>query len=152
MRFPISVVVAAGIVAISATLMLVRAQESDMRATVDKPATVPISNRTNENGRLTAGERPRLVLTIIGFEPSPDGPVEIVVNVRCGGADREIGRFAIYPYVAFSASDPSRVQRFGFNLPNDLACDRPRSAMVHLVPGSGDGKGASILIGRASLE
>jgi hypothetical protein len=110
---------------------------------VDKPATIALPAGAAGTGRL--------VLAVTGFTPSAQGPVQAVVKLRCGAGEREIGRFAITPQVAFTAS-VEEAQRFGLALPPDQACGQAASLSVHLVPSRGDGRGASIEIGGVERE
>ena len=41
------------------------------------------------------------------------------------GAEREIGRFGIFPNAEFKAAEPSKAQRFGLALPKELARGGP---------------------------
>jgi hypothetical protein len=126
------------------------AQETQMRATVDAPATVPVLAAPPT---LTANRGPsQVVVTVTGYQPSPSGPVQAVVEARCGTAQKEIGRFGIMSPTAFSATDTARIQRFSLPLGPDAACKRPDSVTIRLVPSSGDGRGATIEIGSAQLK
>src|SRR3954452_25138694 len=69
------------------------AGEHNMRATVDKPATIPVARRTS-SASAKAG-REQLVVTIDGYQSSPAGRVVFVVTTICRGTARELGRFGI---------------------------------------------------------
>ncbi|OAS17701.1 hypothetical protein [Methylobacterium platani] len=119
-----------------------------VRVTIDAPGEVPIARAATAGA---AGPR-RLVLSVTGFAPSPAGPVEGVVTIRCGGAEREIGRFGLFPQTAFGPSDPGGAQAFGFALPDDPACREADRVTVRLAASAGDGRGASMELGPASVE
>lgn len=127
----------------------VQANENGMQATVDNPATIAISG-ASERALVDGGAR--IVVTINAYEPSKSGPVATVVSVRCGDDVREIGRFGIFPDAAFSVSGGAKPQRFGFPLPNDLACRKSQTVIIHLEPQTGNGAGASIAVGSANIE
>lgn len=127
----------------------VHANEGEMQATVGKPATIAISGKAERPYAEAGG---RVVVTITGYEPSTAGSVTVVVSVRCGDDLREIGRFGIFPDVAFSVSAGAKPQQFGFPLPIDPACRQPQSVTLHVEPQAGTGVGASIAIGSASIE
>jgi hypothetical protein len=140
---------AAATVSMFCIISPVHANEGDMQATVDNPATIAISGASE---RALVDGRARIVVTINAYEPSKTGPVATVVSVRCGDDVREIGRFGIFPNEPFSVSDGAKPQRFGFPLPNDLACRRPQTVIIHLEPQTGNGAGASIAVGSANIE
>ncbi|MBP2449735.1 hypothetical protein [Rhizobium leguminosarum] len=127
----------------------VQASEGDMRATVDKPARVTISGAT---ARASVSGGARVVVTIEAYEPSKTGPVAAVVSLLCSDKLQEIGRFGIFPSEAFSVSRGGKPQRFGFLLPDEPACRQPQSIEISLEPQTGNGVGASITIGSASIE
>lgn len=123
--------------------------ENRMLATVDKPATVPIAH-----SEPTAGQReePRhVVVTVIGFQPSPAGPVQAIVEAQCGSAQVEIGRFGLLPQTAFSSAESHKAQRFSFNIEGST-CRQLENVTIRLAPSHGDGKGASLEIGGAELR
>ncbi|WP_082935751.1 MULTISPECIES: hypothetical protein [unclassified Rhizobium] len=126
----------------------VQANESDMRATTSKPATITISSRAVHSSADTSA---RVVLTVTGYEPSTSGPVTTVVSLDCGSNVREIGRFGIFPNKAFSVLDGAKPQRFGFPLPDDPSCRQPQTVIIRLEPQTGGGSGASITISDASI-
>ncbi|MBB3612708.1 hypothetical protein [Rhizobium sp. BK602] len=127
----------------------VQANEGDMQATIGKPATIAISG-ASAHAPVAGGAR--VVVTINAYQPSMAGPVATVVSVRCGAELREIGRFGIFPNQAFSVSAGAKPQRFGFLLPDEPACRQPQTIEISLDPQTGDGTGASITIGSASIE
>jgi hypothetical protein len=123
-------------------------------ATVAQPAVVtatPVAGAA-----MRAGASPEVVINVTGFQPAQDGPVQAVVKAQRDGKEREIGRFGIFPHIAFKAADPSQGQSFGIPLPKDLARDlasgRPVKFNVYLVPANGEGKGARMEIGGAEIR
>lgn len=151
MRYRRSVLIAICAAAFSVLRLVspVHANEDGMQATVDKPAIIAISG-ASERAWVDGGAR--IVVTINAYEPSKTGPVATVVSVRCGDDVREIGRFGIFPDKAFSVSGGAKPQRFGFPLPNDLACRKPQTVIIHLEPQTGNGAGSSIAVGSANIE
>jgi hypothetical protein len=128
----------------------VPASEHNMRATVDKPATIPVARRTS-SASAKAG-REQLVVTIDGYQSSPAGPVVFVVTTICRGTARELGRFGILESGPVGADGKTEPQSFGFNLPEDSACRDPSEVTVHVAPTQGNGKGASVSIRGATIE
>jgi hypothetical protein len=126
------------------------AQEDRLLATMDKPATVPIVQSLSADA--TKGGPMHVIVTVTGFQPSPAGPVQAIVEAKCGTSLVEIGRFGILPQTSFSASEPSKAQRFSFAIASDSTCQRPESVIIRLVPSHGDGRGATLEIGRAELR
>lgn len=126
-----------------------------MRATVDKPATVPVSAMALSGpanaGPANAGTE-RLVVTVDGYEPSAAGPVVFVVTARCGDSTQELGRFGIMESGPVAPGGMMEPQNFGFNLPDDPACRHPSDVVVHVEPTRGDGAGASVSIQGARIE
>lgn len=151
MRYHRRMLIAIGAAAFSVLRIVgpVQASEGDMQATVGKPATVAISGAA-AHAPVDGGAR--VVVTVNAYEPSKAGPVATVVSVRCGEELREIGRFGIFPNQAFSVSAGAKPQRFGFLLPDEPACRQPQTIEISLDPQTGDGTGASITIGSASIE
>jgi hypothetical protein len=120
--------------------------DHDVRAKVNTPARIAIVSSRNPSQRTDQ----RLVITVTGFTPSANGPVEAVVLIPCGTEEREIGRFGIFPQQSFTAGKNANSQRFGFALPS--ACKVPSRVTVRIEPSAGDGSGAEFVIGRAELE
>jgi hypothetical protein len=133
------------VVALSTMEEMATANEKDVRARVNVPARVAIAP-AREPSQNEAG---RLVITVTGFRPATTGTVEGVVVITCGTEKREIGRFGIFPQQAFAAGGNAKPQRFGFALPDGCA---PSQVTVHVEPGAGDGSGAELVIGGATLE
>ena len=121
-----------------------------MRATVDKPATIPVARRTSSAPAKAGGEQ--LVVTIDGYQSSAAGPVVFVVTALCGGTTRELGRFGVLESGPVAADGKTEPQSFGFGLPDDPACHDPIDVTVHVEPIQGDGKGASVSIREARIE
>jgi hypothetical protein len=138
------------IVATLADLHIAITQETRLRATVDTPLKVPIDRSASVANQKSGGLQ--LIVTVTGFEPSPNGPVQAVVEAQCGSTKMEIGRFGIMPQVAFRSSDPSKAQNFSLVLPEDSVCRRPDSVTIRLVPSHGNGHGASVEIGAVELQ
>ncbi|GAB1716830.1 MAG: hypothetical protein NTAFB05_18720 [Nitrobacter sp.] len=150
MKQAISCAIRTVFVAVAALSMIEMAaaqdRDNDVRANVDTPARVAIAS-SRDPSRRTDG---RLVITVTGFTPSENGPVEAVVLIPCGAEEREIGRFGIFPQQSFRAGRNANAQRFGFALPN--ACKAPSRVTIRIEPSSGDGSGAELVIGSAELE
>jgi hypothetical protein len=120
-------------------------------ATVDKPVTLPIIS--SPQAMMSANRAPsHVVVTVTGFTPSSSGPVQAVVDARCGDTQIEIGRFGIMPQTTFTSANPTKLQRFSLPLTAGSACSRPDSVTIRLVPSRGDGRGATIEIGSAVLR
>jgi hypothetical protein len=92
------------------------------------------------------GRAPRLVVTVSGYRPASDGPVDVVVSLLCGEGEKVLGRFAVMPRMSFSAAEPARTQHFGLSAPNTPECRAARAATVRLEPAAGQGLDASITI------
>jgi hypothetical protein len=142
--------VAPGSIAMLIALAAASAQETRMLATVDNPATVPIL--PSPSAESANGGPSQVIVTVTGFQPSPAGPVQVVVEARCRAAQVEIGRFGILPQTAFSSADPAQTQRFGLTIAQDSTCTRPESVTIRLVPSYGDGRGATLEIGSVELR
>jgi len=108
-----------------------------MLATLEKPATVTVQ-RAPPTAETAATRRPRVIISVTNYSPTADcTPVQVVVKGRTdGGAEVEVGRFAITPDRAFDAAAPE-AQRFALPLPVGLAADKPVRLTVHLVPAEG---------------
>jgi hypothetical protein len=126
------------------------AGEHSMRATVDKPATIPVARRTS-SAPAKAGDE-QLVVTINGYQSSPAGPVVFVVTALCGGTKRELGRFGILESGPVAADAKAEPQSFAFSMPNDPPCHDPIRVTVSVEPTQGNGKGASVSIQNARIE
>jgi hypothetical protein len=143
----------AAILAVAGLGILAQAQETKMLATVDRPATVPVSPLSGpaNAGPANAGNE-RLVVTVDGYEPSAAGPVVFVVTARCGDTTQELGRFGIMESGPVAPGGTMQPQHFGFNLPDDPACRHPSDVIVHVEPTQGDGAGATVSIQGARIE
>jgi hypothetical protein len=126
------------------------AQENRFVAAVDKPVTVPLVQASSADAE--RGSPVHVVVTVTGFRPSPAGPVQAVIDVQCDGSKVEIGRFGILPQTPFSASEPSKAQRFSLTLSPHPPCTQPESVTIRVVPTHGDGRGAMLEIGGAELR
>src|SRR3954468_2141395 len=112
------------------------AGEKSMRATVDKPATIPVARRTSSSPAKAGGEQ--LVVTINGYQSSPAGPVVFVVTALCGGTPRELGRFGILESGPVAADGKAEPQSFTFGLPDAPPCHDPIKVRVSVEPTQGD--------------
>jgi hypothetical protein len=139
-----------GAFAMLATFDDLVAQEERLLATVDQPATVPIVQSLSAGS--PNGRPVHVIVTVTGFQPSPAGPIQAIVEVLCGTSLVEIGRLGVLPQTSFSASEPSKAQRFSFAIASVSTCQRPESVTIRLVPIHGDGRGATLEIGRAELR
>jgi hypothetical protein len=113
------------------------AENDAMLATLDKPATVTVQ-RAPTAAESAPSRRPRVIISVTNYSPTADcTPVQVVVKARTdGGAEVEVGRFAITPDQAFDAA-AAEAQRFALPLPAGLAADKPVRLTVHLVPAEG---------------
>ena len=119
-------------------------------ATVAQPAVVTVTPAAG--AAMRAGASPQVVINVTGFQPAQDGPVQAVIKAQRDGKEQEIGRFGIFPHIAFKAADPSQGHSFGIPLPKDLASGGPVKFNVYLVPANGAGKGARMEIGGAEIR
>ena len=131
----------------------VAAQDGPPVATIASPAVVtamgaPVADQG------VASQSPRVIISVTAFRPPGDSAVQAVVKVQRDGGrtEQEIGRFGIFPNAEFKAADPSKVQRFGLPLPNELASGGAVKLHVYLVPFKGDGSGALLQIGGAEIR
>lgn len=145
MRRPIEILAAA---ALALCVAVADAGEGAMRVTMNQPVVAPVTD-SGTPSRL--GVR-RLVLEVVGYAPSPSGPVVAVVAAECAGEIRELGRFGVFPDQAFTASDAVEPQRFGFALPSSPGCESPGTVVIRLDATLGDGAGAVLTIGAARIE
>jgi hypothetical protein len=119
-------------------------------ATAARPAIVPLERVADA---LASAEGPQYVqIAVRGYRPASDGPVEVVVEALAGAKSVEIGRFGVFPNVAFTADDPAKVQRFRLTVPTGVRLDPTTRLRVRLVPELGAGKGASIELDSAGLS
>jgi hypothetical protein len=119
-------------------------------------ASLPVTLSTGQTSTLplapyvadavAEGRAPRLVVTVSGYRPASDGPVDVVVSLLCGEGEKVLGRFAVMPRMSFSAAEPARAQHFGLSAPNTPECRAARAATVRLEPAAGQGRDASITI------
>jgi hypothetical protein len=129
------------------------AEGDQVFATVDKPAAVTATAAPAAEG-IEPEQAQRVIIKVIGFQPPNQGAVQVVVKARMDdkGAEREIGRFGIFPNAEFKAAAPSKAQRFGFALPKGLARGGPVKLNVYLVPLNGEGKGARLELGSPEIR
>jgi hypothetical protein len=131
---------------------LAAAEGGQVVVTVDKPGIVTTTTAPTPERR-AADQSPQVIISVTGFQPPQDGAVQAVVKAQREdtGAEREIGRFGIFPHTEFKA-DPSRAQRFALPLPEELASGTPVQLKVYLVPLRGEGKGAWLEVGGAEIR
>jgi len=126
------------------------AEGDQLLATVDKPAIVTAAPAKSLTG---AAQSQRLVISVMGFQPPQDGgAVQVVVKAEKDGKEQEVGRFGITPHAPFQAADPSKAQRFGLQLPKDMAGGGPVKLNVYLQPSRGAGTGARLEVGSAEIQ
>jgi hypothetical protein len=92
------------------------------------------------------------VVTVSGYRPANDGPVDVVVSLMCGEGEKVLGRFAVMPRMSFSAAEPARAQHFGLSAPNTPECRAALAATVRLEAVAGGGRDASITISGISWQ
>jgi hypothetical protein len=142
-------------VTISAFLVLTdvgaeAAEGGQLLATVDMPAIVTAAPAPASIG---TDARPRVIISVMGFQPPQDGgAVQVVVKAQRDGTEQEVGRFGITPNVPFKAADPSKAQRFGLQFPKELTSGGPVKLNVYLRPTRGEGKGARLEVGHAEIR
>jgi hypothetical protein len=128
------------------------AEGDQLVATVETPAFVTAKSAWGLVGssRGTA----RLIISIVAFQPPQDGGVvQVVVKAQHqNGTEQEVGRFGITPNIPFKAVNPSKAERFGLRLPEDLATGDPIKLNVYLIPTRGEGKGAWLEVGAAEVR
>lgn len=128
----------------------VAAGGDQLLATVDAPAIV---TATPAPALVGADGRARLIISVMGFQPPQDGgAVQVVVKAQRDGTEQEVGRFGITPHTAFKAAESSKAQRFGLQLPKELASGGPVKLNVYLLPTRGEGKGARLEVGGAEIH
>lgn len=135
----------------AASQFALAAEENLPTATPSSPAsiTAPVAPATQEGA---TGQTARVTIKVMAFQPPKDGAVQAVVKVQTNGAEREIGRFGIFPNAEFRATEPSKAQRFGLPMPKELAAGSAIKLKVYLVPFKGEGRGASMEIGGADVQ
>ena len=131
----------------------VAAQDSPPVATVAVPAVVTATGAPATDQGVVS-QPPRVIISVTAFRPPHDGAVQAVVKIQKDGdrKEQEIGRFGIFPNAEFKAADPSKAQRFGLPLPEELASGGTVKLNVYLVPFKGDGGGAMLEIGGAEIR
>ena len=123
--------------------------EERMQATLGQPALVT----AKPAAALGAAASRRVIVTIVAFTPPPDRrPVEIVVTASSAGRPpHELGRVAVTPYAAFTATDTARHKTFAFALPAEFK-ENAVDLSVALVAVRGGGQGASLEVGSVALR
>jgi hypothetical protein len=129
----------------------VAAEDSVPIATVASPAVITATPAPAADQGV-ASQSPRVIISVTGFRPPHEGAVQAVVKIQRDGTEQEIGRFGIFPNAEFSAADPSKAQRFGLPLPEELASGGPIKLNVYLVPFKGEGSGARLEISGAEIR
>jgi hypothetical protein len=136
------------------------AESSPLLATFTRPAVfVAARAAPAEGGEAALPRRAHVIIGVTEYHPADDGtPVEVVVKGRVGGgAEREVGRFAVTPDRDFKAAEPSEALRFSLLLPGELTTSAPVAFSVQLVPGdptAGEArdKGAYLRVGEAEIR
>lgn len=127
--------------ALMAPIGAAAAEGDQLRATIEKPATVTVPARTSA----ASDKSVPLVVHVTGSRTAADsGGVQAVVKAQLrDGTEQEIGRFSPF------GEGP---QSFRVSLPKELAGGGPVKLKVHLVPTTGKGEGAQLEIGRVGYE
>lgn len=115
--------------------------------TPDAPAVVPLEDRSTHR----VGPR-YLDVTVRGFLPANDGPVQVVVEVVRSGMAVEIGRFGIYPEQPFVPAERAKQQYFRLTVPDDLQLSAGAHVTLRLQPTRGAGKGAAMTVGPLQIS
>lgn len=123
------------------------ADQPSWQVTVDRPAEIPIASAPANS--LVPSSRRQLMITVVGYRPSAEGSVEVVVDAVCGSQVTEIGRFGILSPRPFTPADPDRAQRFGLPLG---PCMTPSFVSVRVVPSRGSGVDATVELTGAELR
>ena len=129
------------------------AEGDQVIATIDRPAAITASAAPAAEG-IEPEQTQRVIIKVMGFQPPNEGAVQVVVKARMDatGAEREIGRFGIFPNAEFKAAEPSKAQRFGLALPKEFSRGGPVKLNVYLVPLKGEGKGARLELGSVEIR
>jgi len=144
-RGRIAMVAAAGL-SLLAAASCGAAEPANMRATMSDPAAMTVKAPPG-------GGQHRLVITVSGYTPpAPGQSVDFVVVAGAPGREQILGRFGVMPAMAFQATDPTQMQRFGFALPAGLARQGAIPVRVKIEARHGDGRGASLVVGDAAIE
>jgi hypothetical protein len=143
---------AGGVLALIAPIAAIAAEDDQLLATVDKPATLTASPAKNPQG-IADQPGPQVVVHVTGYQRPQEGAVRGVVKVqKPDGSEQQIGTFGVFPDAAFQAGS-SRPRSYSFPLPRELASG-PVKLKVEIVPDKpqGTGAGAQLEIGHAEIK
>ena len=113
-----------------------------MTAVAGRPAVV------TPQGDVAGCRAAYLTVSVVSFQPSPGGPVNLVVTLLpADGPPRVLGQPGIFPHAAFSRSD--RPKRFGFQVDPQLLRNGARVS-VALAPAD-DAQGARAEVGAVTV-
>lgn len=149
----LSIIGAAGALAILVGIAALPAEGEPLIATVGNPAIVTATPSAPTESTAGAQQAPRVVVHVTGYQPAQQGSVRGVVKVQqADGTEREIGTFGVFPDAAFKA-DTSKARAFSFPLPKELAA-APVKLKVEIVPDKerSNGEGAQLEIGHAEIQ
>jgi hypothetical protein len=101
-----------------------------------------------------ANQSPQGIVSVTGFRPPHEGAVHAIVKLQGEGGQTEqrSAGSAFTRTPNFKAADPSKAQRVGLPLPNELAGSEALKLHVYLVPFKGDGNGAVFELGGAEIR
>jgi hypothetical protein len=138
-------------VGLLALFAAIAAEVDQLRATIDKPATVTATPAKALESTSADQPAPSVTLHVTGYQPPKDGAVAGVVKIqKPDGSEQELGTFGVFPQTAFK-TDSSNARRYSFTLPKELASG-PVKLKVDLVPIRGTGEGAQLEVGRAEVR
>jgi hypothetical protein len=138
-------------VALLAPIAAIAAEDSQLLATADKPATLTATPAAALEGTAAARRPSRVIVYVTGYQPPQKGAVNFVVKVqKPDGSDQEIGTFTEFPNQAFKG-ETSRPRKHPFDLPKELATGAVK-VKVEVVPLRGSPEGAQLEVGRAETE
>jgi hypothetical protein len=125
------------------------AQGTNLVATSDKPATLPVPASRAPNAVL-------LDLYVSAYKPPRRGSIEAAVSLGPTGSEMEIARFAVFPSESFFAASPTEQRAYRFDASAALAAfpRRPLIVQVRLVPTDEkiSPEGASLTLSRVELN
>jgi hypothetical protein len=140
-------------VALIAPIAAIAAEDSQLLATVDRPAILTATPGAALESTVAGQPASRVIVHVTGYQPPQKGAVRGVVKVqKPDGSEQEIGTFGVFPDAAFKA-DTSRARSYSFPLPKELATG-PVKLKVEIVPDKpqGTGEGAHLEVGRAEIQ